>query len=231
LLITAISGFVYWEIEGRDRLLTEDVLIAKKDIEKNSIVTSDMFTTAGSREENMISGALGPEDLAVIEGSRSGQFIPANAQITDKFFYEDEFFIAEDESVFVIRPEWISMMSSSIRRGDRVRLFSRDGMQVIGCYRVAFVKDNTYREVKDAYASPADESMPDHANGNRQVSEGTGHHAAEEPLQTAGKDILERTDATSVAEHFEIIATIEQYRDILARVSGETGEKIMVVQE
>ena len=42
------------------------------------------------------------------------------------------------------------MVSSSLRRGDRVHIYGGAGKEDLGSYTVAFVKDNADREVKNA---------------------------------------------------------------------------------
>jgi len=228
LLLAAAAGLVYWEIDGRDRLLTEDVLVAVRDIDKGAVITSDMFIDHGVMEDDIIKDALKPVDAAVIEGSRSRQFIPGKSQITGNFFQKDEFFIDSDESVFVIRPEWISMISSSIRQGDRVRLLTEDGAETVGSFYVAFAKDNTFREVKNAYTEEGD-PMANEKDTVSIVEKGSADASGNSRGGPA--EILERTDASSVADHIEIIATLSQYREILQLVGGSAPRRLMIVQE
>ncbi len=149
LILSAIAGLVYWEAAGREMVLTEPVLVAKETILKGAIVDASDFASLGILEESRIKGALSPERLKDIIGKESKQLIPKNAQLAEAFFQTDEFCLKEGESIFVIKPEWIRMRSSSLRRGDFVEIYEVGSMTSMGVYRVAFVKDSQEIEVKD----------------------------------------------------------------------------------
>ena len=154
LILMAIAGLIYWETSGREAMLTEPVLAAKETIMPGTVVNASLFETIGVMEENRIRGALRPEDLQGICGRTSLQMIPKNAQISAKFFRMDEFCLKEGESIFVLKPEWISMRSSSLRRGDWVALYSSATNALIGTYQIAFVKDEKEAEIRDIAGRP-----------------------------------------------------------------------------
>ncbi len=211
LIILAVAGLVYWEMDGRERLLTDAVLVAKQDIPENTLITENMITRIGVTDDSKIKGALGPNALHNLMTKKTKQFIPQNAQLSENFFYADDFYLRPGESIFVIKPEWISMVSSSIRQGDKISLYSEDGMTKIGTFTTAFVKDAAVREVKNS------------------VQEENGLAAT---AKTSNKDnLLSRTDATSVVTHIEIIATLMDYKSILQQVSGASPKLIMIIQE
>lgn len=212
LIVLAVAGLVYWEMDGRERLLTDTVLVAAMDIQENMILSSAMIAQIGVTHEAKISGALGPKAIALLTAKRAKQFIPKNAQLSENFLYQDDFYIKEGESLFVIKPDWISMMSSAIRQGDKVGLYDQDGLSKLGSFSVAFVKDAAIREVRDS-ALEVDGSVV----GSADVS-------------TADK-VLRRTDGTSVSTHIEIIATLKDYQRILQHVGGLNPRKIMIIQE
>lgn len=212
LIVLSVAGLVYWEMDGRERLLTDIVLVANQDIMGNVVMTESMISKIGVTHDTKIKGALGARALSALIDQRTKEFIPQNAQLSINYFYADEFYLKDEESIYVLKPDWISMISSSVRQGDKVGLYTEDGLSKIGAFRVAFVKDAAIREVKDAV----------------QGENGLGALAA----QPGNEDkLLARTDATSVATHIEIIATLEDYQRILQHVSGESPKLIMIIQE
>jgi len=212
LIVLAVSGLIYWEMDGRERLLTDTVLVAAMDIQENMILSSVMIGQIGITHEAKINGALGVNALSSLTAKRAKQFIPKNAQLSEDFFYQDDFYIKEGESIFVIKPDWISMMSSAIRQGDMVGLYDQSGLTKLGSFKVAFVKDAAIREVKDS------------------VIETEGLAAGAADFYSSDK-LLRRTEATSVSTHIEIIATLKDYQRILQQVGGQNPTKIMIIQE
>lgn len=147
LIIGSIAGLIYWETDGREAVLMDQVLVAKDTILPGTLVTAQHFTEAGVLGENKIEGALRPDRVSEVIGKRSIQLIVKNGQISEDYFAEDDFYLKEQESLFVVKPEWIAMRSSSLRKGDWVDIYDDRGYSLIGTYRVAFVKDSNEVEV------------------------------------------------------------------------------------
>lgn len=204
LIVASIAGLLFWEFSGRDAILMEEVIVAKEDILAGTKIESNMFITNGIPKENKLDGALLPNDIGSLQGKITAQLILKNDQISPKYFREDNFYLDKGESLFVVEPNWIAMRSSALRRGDVVDIYGADGRGVIGTFKVAFVKDNTEREVRDA----GDE----------------GRIKVEEKL-------LERTDSTSIIEHIEIITTISEYQELVACATGATPTALIIVQK
>jgi len=212
LIILAVSGLVYWEMDGRERLLTDMVLVANQDIPKDGIITTAMISSLDVMHNQKIRGAIEPEFAAQLINQRARQFIPQKAQLTLDFFYKDEFYLKADESIYVIKPDWISMLSSSVRQGDWVSLYTEDGLTKLGSFQVAFVKDAAIREVKTSVA-------------------GEGEFPEKSRPAVSQDAFLSRVDGTSVATHIEIIATLAEYRQIQKIVGAEIPGLLLVVQE
>lgn len=85
-----------------------------------------------------------------------------------------------------------------------VDVYGNNGVGFLGTFRVAFVKDQAEREVKD-------------------VAERTAQHEVK-------GDILNRTDSTSVIDHFEIITTFSEYEKIADCIGGLTPSALIIVQ-
>ena len=149
LILAAIGGLVFWETQGRELVMTEPVLAAKETILAGTVVKESDFMILGVFPENRIEGALKPDERRALAGKTVTQMIPRNAQITEAFFQNDEFCLAHGQSLYVIRPEWIAMRSSSLRRGDLVRIVTEQTNEALGVYRIAFVKDENEIEIRD----------------------------------------------------------------------------------
>ncbi|MBP6491844.1 MAG: hypothetical protein KA282_02620 [Clostridia bacterium] len=203
LILLSIAGLFFWEWKGREIILMEEVLVAKEEIQKGTVVSSSMFVEKGVMKEMLVEEALTQKDVEGLHGKVASQLIARNDQIILDYFRNDEFYLEKDETIFVIDPSWITMRSSSLRRGDLVDIYRTDGMGLLGSYRIAFVKDEAEREIREA------------SDVNQKYIE---------------KDILERTDSTSVIDHIEIITTIKEYQKILECVNGIIPSTLILVQ-
>jgi hypothetical protein len=196
LAALAVAGLVFWEADGRDRLLMSRVVVASADIRAGVVVREDMLTTVLTPKDAVIAEGFpaGREDEIV--GRRTAWPVSARQQISSDIFAREDDFMKEGESFFVIPAEWIAMRSSALRRGDTVEIApASGGTEGFGRYRLAFVKDADDLEVRDM--SPS------------------GGTALEAP------EARERTDANAMIDHVEIIATKKAYEAI--RVFAETA--------
>lgn len=148
LIVIAVGGIIFWETIGREVIIYEEVVVAAKDIYQGDIIKKEMLTTKAFQKGNTLKKSIKKESMQNIIGQKSIYNIPENAQITEDFFYCNDFYLKNNESIYVLKPEWIHSMSASIRRGDKVSLFTFDDLEKIGSFRVAFVKDSNDREVK-----------------------------------------------------------------------------------
>lgn len=206
MIVLSLAGLLFWELKGRDTVMTDQVLVAVEEIQEGTTVSGSMFVIKGVPKSNLIEGALTPADAALIHGKVASQYIPKNDQIMMEYFRDNEFYLKRDESIFVIDPAWIAMRSSALRRGDIVDIYGSSGLGLIGTYRVAYVKDDAEREVRNA---------------------------GEETSGKVVTDILERPDSTSVIDHIEIIATFREYENLVnfaTGVDGTTPAALIIVQ-
>ncbi|MDF3002752.1 MAG: hypothetical protein K0Q48_2871 [Bacillota bacterium] len=193
LIILSLTSLFLWEWKGREMILLREVLVAKHKIEMGTLVDESMFEIRGVPKDNLIEGALKPEEASLLKGKVTAQLISQNSQISKAYFRENEFYLKEGEAIFVIEPGWIAMRSSSLRRGDTVHIYGSNGGGFIGSYRIAFVKDEAEREIRDV------------------MLEGRNY---------IEKEILERTDSNSIINHVEIITTLEEYEKLVAYVTA-----------
>lgn len=203
LILLSLAGLFLWEWKGREMILFEEVLVAGEEIQKGTLVNRSMFHTKGIPRENLVEGALIPADLQLLQGKVTSQMIAKNDQIIPQYFMDNKFHFKRDEAIFVIDPSWIAMRSSAIRRGDTVDIYDSISLKLLGTFQIAFVKDASEREVRNAAAQGADGS---------------------------GNEIMDRTDSTSVIDHIEIISTVHEYEMLMNSVSGATPAALIIVQ-
>lgn len=199
VIIAGLSLLFYWESSGREQTQYEMVICASAEIPKGQTITEELLTTKNLPKNGLISGAL--KNGAELIGTVAAQYIPAQAQISRKMVYTDDFYIdtGKGESIYKLPSDWIDNRSAAIRRGDTVEIYLADGKQKVGEYTVAYVKDAQEREISSI----------------------EGQEYA---------DLLDRTDATGVIDHIEIIATQEEYAE-LYQVKNSTEQRLLVVQK
>lgn len=151
LMIAAITGFTLWESHGRDMLYETELAVASADIRKGELITDANVEIRGIGSDYVMSGAVKGERVGDIVGKKAKQYIPAGGQISQDFLTDENDIVLKDgESIYCIGEDMIGMVSSSLRRGDRVHIYGGAGKEDLGSYTVAFVKDNADREVKNA---------------------------------------------------------------------------------
>ena len=159
LIAFAVAGLIFWEVRGREAVLLDTVIVASETIPAGTVITGDLLSAAGVLAENRIQGALDWETLPQIIGQVAVQDIIKNGQVSGEYLEADDFYLHGNESIFVIHPEWITMRSSSIRRGDWISIYEGGAHEKIGTYRVAFVKDVNEMEVTDGESGKESNSL------------------------------------------------------------------------
>lgn len=187
LILSAVALMFFWEMSGREQMRSIPLLVADRNLMTGELAVESMFAQRRAAAENQVHGALKPEEVDKILGSRILYPIPKNSQIVEENFGSPRHFMEEDQGVFLLRGEWIFSVSSSLRRGDRIRIYGLDGTTELGLFQVAFVKDGQGKEVT----------------------------AGEEEIRKGELAILDRAHGTGRVEELEILAEISEYRGIL----------------
>jgi hypothetical protein len=203
LIIAAVSALVFWEMTGRDIVTTKKVLVASENIEAGEIVTKQMFKTMNIMPDTIISGALTPSDINKIEGKAALQDIVENQQIAEVYFGVPVEKITDKRTPYVIKSEWIDSRSSSLRKGDIVHIYNRNGTFHLGEFEVVFVKDVGDKEVIDISG-----------DSGRVIS---------------NSDVRSRTNSSGIISHIEILAELEDYQNIVSYID-EFQEQLLIVQ-
>ncbi len=204
LIIASIAGLLYWEMIGRDTVCMDQVLVARNQMEEGTVVTADMFFIQGIPKELVLEGGFHENDISSLDGLVTTQMIAKNSQIISAYFRKDPLVISEAESIFVLKKNWIAMRSSSLRRGDLVAIYGSVAGEYLGEYRVAYVKDESEREIRNA-----DLEL--------------------KPMSQQGT-ILNREDSTSIIDHIEIITTFDGFQMIRSYVNEGMGGQLILMQ-
>lgn len=188
LILIACISLVYWEVSGRETLLMESVYVAKQNIKESTYITEEMVIETKIIKGERVEGALDNGNISSIFGKKVNRDIIKNSQMSKLFFTNKKLNIKKYQSIYVIKGEWIDMISSALRKGDKVKIYENHiGEEttslLLGEFEIAFVKDSTSREV---------------------VS-----------VNDMGETLItDRQDSSSVIEHIEIICTLQDYEII-----------------
>lgn len=149
LIVGSLLTLVFWELKGREMLLLSPILTAGVDIEAGSMVSEEDFTESKALPENILKGALLPKDVNALNGLVANCKIVANQQLLDVYFQKESTLLQKGQSLFVLPGFWIYSMTSAVRAGDTIIIYSLPENHQLGQYTVAFVKDKSEREVRD----------------------------------------------------------------------------------
>lgn len=205
LVLLAIAALLFWEAEGREMLLMDGVLVADGDIKAGEALNAGRFRVVSVPSDTLVEDAVTPKDAGQIEGKAAAGDIVNGAQLSARYLRDKDAKQKPETSFFVIQNEWISMCTSSLRRGDDVLIVSADGKEVVGRYPVAYVKDGDGREVTDASSGMYSFTGADGEGG--------------------------RVNTSAPIHHVEIVCELADYRRIIDFCDGRTGALMLVRKE
>ena len=197
LIVIAAGGIWLWETHGREALLYEEAIVASRDIASGEIISEADLELKSFEAEALISGALSPQGFQKILGKEAKGDIPKNAQISEKLVAEPRRGFGDGKSIFRLKREWIDNRSSSLRKGDIVRIYSSDGMEDLGSYELAFVKTEDEQEVE----------------------------SLESGLNFSDEDRLRRDYSDGIISQLEILCSLEEYRKIKETAEEEIASE------
>ena len=206
LVLIAVTALLFWEAEGREMLLMETVLVLENDVKAGEKLHPGLLRTVSVPSGSLVDGALTPDDTYILENKEAAVDIVSGAQLSSRYLRGVDEKPKPETSFFIIRNEWIYMCTSSLRRGDDVKITSADGKTVIGTYEVAFVKDGDGREVTDSTS---------------------GMYS----FTSSGSGDSDRVNSSAPIHHIEIICELNEYRRIIDFCSDKTGAPLMLVRK
>jgi len=149
LILFAIAALVYWETGGRDQVVTIKVLAAGQNISQGEIITPQMLRIVRAMPETVIEGAFSAADANKALGKVAACEIALNQQISELLLEEPDKKEVKKLSPFLIKSEWIDSRSSSLRSGDIVAIYNRDGGFYLGSFEIMSVQDSADREITE----------------------------------------------------------------------------------
>lgn len=201
LIILSAVFMVFWESQGRDLIMNKKVVVADRDISAGEIMDPNCIKIISIPKDVVISDHISPENIDEYMGKTFKYDLSNNSQISVNSFILEHKELLPNTGLFQIKKDWIYNLSSSVRKGDTIDIYSIDDqgeVKYIGEYYVAFSKDGSGRE----------------------VTETTGF---KEPR------ILERIHGTSVPADIEIAASLEDFEIINRDIS--LGKKLIIMQK
>ena len=148
LIIGSLLTLVFWEVKGREYLLSP-TLLASRDIPAGTLIGAEDLTKSRIPAENVLTGAVLPQDADMLVGLAATCDLLANQQLVASYFQPESSVMSKGQSVFVLPEFWIYSRSSALRSGDTVSLYVMPESISIGTFIVAFVKDSNENEVCD----------------------------------------------------------------------------------
>jgi hypothetical protein len=203
-VLVAVLALVSWEAFGRELILMDQVLVAKREIQPNETLSPELFRTAAVPRDAIVEDAVSPGAEEQLDGKLSGSVIPEGGQLSERYLIGPEELENANRSFFVIPGSWIFMRSSALRRGDTVDIVSSDGKTKLGTYRVAFVKNGSDKEITEV------------AGGNGVFT---------------GKDARDRTEGSDLIDHVEIVAEQKDYLRIKEFAEQSSSPSLLLIQQ
>lgn len=147
-VLLSLAGLYFWETSGREAFTTEEVLMTQRSIAKGEVITGEMLKPQGVLKENKAEGVLTAEEASRAIGKIAACDISANSQITKATLIKPDS-PGSELSNFTIQEDWILSRSASLRKGDRVEIYSEDMKINLGKYEISYVLDSDDRLVEN----------------------------------------------------------------------------------
>lgn len=176
LVVLAVAGIFLWENYGREAFTYASITVLNEDLEKGTVVTADMLRTIKIDQSNLIKHYIKNPDEVI--GMQTATFLPADLQLSKKFFMKQGLVTKPGEHIMALPKEWILTFPQTVRRGDTIYFYSvknkeqysinengdvifhseNEKKEAIAEAKVAYVKDSAGREVVDLTPNRKDAS-------------------------------------------------------------------------
>jgi len=166
ILLLAAALLVFWEVQGREMFLMDEVLVARDTISAGTKAAPELFKTVSVPKNALVEKVVAANDIQSLSGKVVSETIRKGAQLSAASLKNENEKAKPQTSCFVIKNDWLDMCTSSLRRGDNAEILSQDGRRSFGVFSVAYVKDAEGREVADAAAGMKVFSDPDEGRAN-----------------------------------------------------------------
>ena len=149
LMAASLALLIFWETEGRRTFTLSPVLVAARDMEAGTLIGSEDLQVVRLPAEHLLEGSQGPDQVQVFLGRRTRQPLRRQQQLTDLSLQAEGGDTESICSVFPLKESWIGYMSSVIRPGDQVTLYSLALEASLGSYKVAYAVDGAGKFLLD----------------------------------------------------------------------------------
>ena len=122
LIVVSISGLIVWEKWGKDKLLYDEVLVLRENVEEGTVITESMLTAKKmSIDEDYISF----DERKTVLGKETAVFIHKGVPLFSEYFRFPLLSpsVERGDYVLALPQESILSMPESLSRGDRLFLF------------------------------------------------------------------------------------------------------------
>ncbi len=150
LILASVLGMYLWESRGRERLTSEEVVTAARDLPQGSVVSAEDLRLARLPRAAVLKDALRMPEAEALIGQELAVPLCENQQLLTGYFTPAPEKIPAGQSYFVLPGDWIYQRSSAMRGGDRIDIYLLPQKQRIGSYTVAFVKDAAENDIEES---------------------------------------------------------------------------------
>lgn len=147
LIASSIFMLYWWENTGRQKFLMEERFVASRDIFEGEEVSKKDFKLVVMNEELIQKAALTKFEMGKVFGKVAKKSIRAGEQLYSGDFVKREDMLKEGTSIYVLKSEWLDSRSCGIRKGDTVSIYDASGINNLGSYKLAHVKNEAEQEV------------------------------------------------------------------------------------
>jgi len=149
LIIVSLAGMYYWESCGREAFLMSEVLVSASDIPAGKRIDLTDLSVNTLPSSTLPQNSLSINDAGSLVGMTAAVDIPGGIQLASSYFTSAGQSFTRGQSIYVIPASWICEVSNSVRAGDEISIFLMPEFRYLGCYRVAFAKDDSFDEIAD----------------------------------------------------------------------------------
>lgn len=145
MIAVALITIIIWEFWGRENISYKSVLVLKEDKEPHTAVEEKDFEF--KKIESPSEKALSAEDLELLKGQETAQYVPAGTELRKEYFELSKFTIGGEskKAIMSLSTEWLLSYPQTLRRGDEIHIYSETVKLMDGV--VVHVKDSSGQEV------------------------------------------------------------------------------------
>lgn len=126
-MVLGIATVFFWESYGREMYFYKTVAVLNEDVEADTKIQKNMIAYLKIEQDKLITDSILYEDddsVNAIVGKVAKHFIPKNAQLSLKFFEDEELYLKDNQYIAKIPSDWLFAIPSSIRRKDKAYFYA-----------------------------------------------------------------------------------------------------------